>query len=150
MRIKNQKKILLGRWDGVAWQTPKTNWVSTDYFNTEDYNRIIGNIAELRKIAIQAYPTFSIASMGGEKTYSDYIYADEINTIESNLTTICNNTYPFAIGDQKTYYPNQPATNYAEFNRIESACLTIYQNLQGQLSGKRRLSFILGGDTLLL
>lgn len=134
----------------MAWQTPKTNWVSTDYFNIEDYNRIIGNIAELREIAIQAYPVFSIASMGGEKTYSDYIYADEINTIESNLTTICNNTYPFAIGEQKTYYPYQPATDYAEFNRIESACLTIYQNLQGQLSGKRRLSFVLGGDTLLL
>ena len=150
MRIKDQKKILLGRWGGVAWQTPKTNWASTDYFNIEDYNRIIGNIAELREIAIQVYPVFSIASMGDEKAYSDYIYADEINTIESNLATICNNTYPFAIGEQKTYYPNQPATDYAEFNRIESGCLTIYQNLQGQLSGKRRLSFVLGGDTLLL
>lgn len=134
----------------MAWQTPKTDWVSTDYFNIDDYNRIIGNISALRELAIQAYPEFSLTDMGDEKTYSDYIYADEINAIESNLTTICNNTYPFSIGTQKTYYANQPATDYAEFNRIESACLTIYQNLQGQLAGKRRLSFTLGGDTLLL
>lgn len=134
----------------MAWQTPKTDWVNTDYFNIDDYNRIIGNISALRELAIQAYPEFSLMDMGDEKTYSDYIYADEINAIESNLTTICNNTYPFSIGTQKTYYANQPATDYAEFNRIESACLTIYQNLQGQLAGKRRLSFTLGGDTLLL
>lgn len=133
----------------MAWQTPKTNWVSTEKFNKDDYNRIIGNIAELREIAIQAYTEFSLADMGKEKTYSDYIYADEINTIESNLATLCEKTYPFAIGEQKTYYPNQPATDYAEYNRIESACLIIYQNLQGQLSGKRRLSFTLGGDKLL-
>ena len=38
----------------MAWQTPKTNWVSTEKFNKDDYNRIIGNIAELREIAIQA------------------------------------------------------------------------------------------------
>lgn len=133
----------------MAWQTPKTNWVSTDYFNIGDYNRIIGNIDALRELAIQMYPEFSIQDMGDSKRYSDYIYADEINAIEQNLTTICNNTYPFSIGAQKTYYPNQPTTDYAEFNRIESACLTIYQNLQGQLSGIRKLSFILGGDTLL-
>lgn len=134
----------------MAWQTPKTNRVSTEKFNKDDYNRIIGNIAVLRELAVQVYSEFPLADMGGEKIYGAPIYADEINTIESNLATLCEKTYPFAIGEQRTYYPNQPATDYAEYNRIESACLTIYQNLQGQLSGKRKLSFVLGGDTLLL
>lgn len=127
------------------WQTPKTDWKATDRFNIGDYNRIIGNVAELRSIAVALYREFEIADMGAEKTHEDYIYADEINAIESNLTKICKSTYPFPIGDQKTYYHNQPATDYKEFNRIESACLTIYNNLLGQASGKRRLAFTLGG-----
>ena len=133
----------------MPWQAPKTNWASTDCFNIGDYNRIIGNIAVLKELAETLYQTFDMTDLGEEKGYSDYIYADEINAVESSLATICEKTYPFAIGEQKTYYPNQPATDYAEYNRIESACLTIYQNLQGQLSGKRRLSFTLGGDRLL-
>lgn len=130
----------------MAWQTPKTNWKAADTFNIGDYNRIIGNIAELRTMAISLYQEFSIADMGAEKTYADYIYADEINAIENNLTVICGGTYPFSIGEQKTYYPNQPATDYREFNRIESACLMIHDNLTGQAAGKRRLAFTLGGE----
>lgn len=129
----------------MAWQTPKTDWVSTDYFNIEDYNRIVGNLTELRNLAVIGYKDFDLDKMVVEKTYSDYIYADEINAIESNLTRICNNTYLPDIGTQQTYYANQPTPDWQEFNRIESACLTLYKNLQGQLSGKRRLPFILGG-----
>lgn len=129
----------------MPWQAPKTDWKSTDYFNIGDYNRIIGNLAALRELAVQVYPVFHLDSMGAEKQYSDYIYADEINRIEKNLTTVCERTYPFAIGTQKTYYANQPTPDYAEFNRIESACLVIYQNLNGQISGRNRLSFTLGG-----
>lgn len=127
------------------WQTPKTDWKPDDRFNKDDYNRIIGNVAELRTMAINLYPEFSLTSMGAEKTCNDIPYPDEINAIESNLTKICKSTYPFPIGSQRTYYPNQPATDYKEFNRIESACLTIYNNLLGQASGKRRLAFTLGG-----
>lgn len=130
----------------MAWQEPKTDWVNTDYFNIEDYNRIIGNLEVLRELALQVYPVFSLNSMGEDKQYGDYIYADEINAIEKNLTMICDRTYPFAIGAQKTYYPNQPTPDWKEFNRIESACLIIYQNLQGQIAGKRRLTFTLGGE----
>lgn len=133
----------------MAWQTPKTDHSSEGRFNKDDYNRIIGNIAAIKELAARLYPDFSLQDMGEDKAYGDPIYADEINAIESNLAAICENTYPFDIGEQKTYYAHQPATDAEEYNRIESACLMIYQNLQGQLSGKRRLSFTLGGDTLL-
>lgn len=131
----------------MAWQEAKTDWTSTDCFNVEDYNRIIGNIAVLKNMAVMLYSDFDTADMGNEKTYSDYIYADEINAIEQNLSTICANTYPFAIGEERTYYPNQPAADYKEVNRIESACLLIYNNLLGQASAKRRLSFRIGRPT---
>lgn len=32
----------------MAWIQPKTDWVATDYFNAEDYNRIKNNIAYLK------------------------------------------------------------------------------------------------------
>lgn len=129
----------------MAWQTPKTNWAATDKINIGDYNRWIGNIAYLREMALEVYKTFSLADMGPEKAYGDYPYADEINTIESNLTALCSNTYPFAIGNERTYYANQPAIDWQEINRIESACLLIYNNLTGQIAGRQRLSITLGG-----
>lgn len=129
----------------MPWQTPKTDWKQTDYFNIGDYNRIIGNLAHLQALALEAYKAFPMADMGPDKGYADYIYADEVNAIEANLTALCGHTYPFQIGEQKTYYPNQPTPDYAEFNRIESACLLIYRNLIGQIAGRGRLAFTLGG-----
>ncbi len=129
----------------MEWITPKTDWKATDYVNIDDYNRWISNIACLRDMAVKVYKDFQIEDMGNSKSYGDYPYADEINTIERNLTSICKNTYPFAIGDQRTYYPNQATLDWEEMNRIESAALNIYNNLLGQINGKKRLAFKLGG-----
>ena len=127
------------------WQEPNTDWSSYDTFNIDDYNRIIGNIVVIRELAEELYEPFSTVDLGDDKTYGAYIYADEVNAIEQNLTEICANTYPFDIGTHRTYYPNQPAADWKEYNRIESACFVIYKNLLGQASGRRRLAFTLGG-----
>lgn len=126
------------------WIEPKANWSATDYINTEDYNRIKNNLAELREMAICLYPEFSIA-VNPDKTRSDYPYADEINQLEENLETIRSHTYLFQTGPRQTYYDNQPYIDWQELNRLESACKLIHDNLQGQAEGKRRLSFRLGG-----
>lgn len=126
------------------WQTPKTDWTANDTFSAAAYNRIIGNVAHLRDMALTLYPTFETEGMGADKITGEYIYADEINAIETNLARICAGTYPFAIGEQKTHYPSRPAANHEDYNRIESACLLIYNNLTGQESGKKRLSTRLG------
>lgn len=128
------------------WQTPKTDWQESDFFNVEDYNRIKGNLNEIRAQAVILWPEFSLEDMGADKTYEDYsFYADEINRFETNVGRICAGTYPFAVGNQKTFYDNQPFIDWQELNRLESACKLIYDNLQGQAEGRRRLSFRLGG-----
>ena len=33
------------------WQQPKTDWQSSDFFNIEDYNRIKGNLNEIRLLS---------------------------------------------------------------------------------------------------
>lgn len=130
----------------MAYQTPKTNWLPTDYFNIGDYNRIIGNIAFIKELASEVYPLFQYNDMGENKTYNDYLYADEMNAIENNLTLIVQNTFPFIIGEEKTYYENQTIPDYVEFNRIESAIKLIHDNILGQIGGRKTLSFILGGS----
>lgn len=134
----------------MAWQTPKTNWKwindkEGDYFNKEDYNRIIGNIEYLREMSAKVNPEFDTEHLDEKTSYADYIYADEFNTIEGNLTKICKGTFPYSVEEQKMYYPNQPTPDYAELNRIESILLKRYEFLQSQIDGRKTLSFVLGG-----
>lgn len=129
----------------MAWITPKTNWISTDYFNIGDYNRIKGNLIWLQGMINQVYPDISIAEMGSDKTYSDYIYADEFNLFETNLATMKNWIAPMGIGNGILYSENAPTPDYSELNRIESAMLKIYDNLTGQIIGRPTLSFTLNG-----
>lgn len=131
------------------WQTPKTDWQESDFFNVEDYNRIKGNLNEIRAQAVILWPEFSLEDMGADKTYEDYsFYADEINRFETNVGRICAGTYPFAVGNQKTFYDNQPFIDWQELNRIEEACRLIYSNIQSRLNGRKILAFTLNGGVI--
>ena len=131
------------------WQTPKTDWQESDFFNVEDYNRIKGNLNEIRAQAVILWPEFSLEDMGADKTYEDYsFYADEINRFETNVGRICAGTYPFAVGNQKTFYDNQPFIDWQELNRIEEACRLIYSNIQRRLNGRKILAFTLNGGVI--
>ncbi len=131
------------------WQTPKTDWQESDFFNVEDYNRIKGNLNEIRAQAVILWPEFSLEDMGADKTYKDYsFYADEINRFETNVGRICAGTYPFAVGNQKTFYDNQPFIDWQELNRIEEACRLIYSNIQSRLNGRKILAFTLNGGVI--
>ncbi|PXV88471.1 hypothetical protein C8E03_108198 [Lachnotalea glycerini] len=139
----------------MAWIEPKLDWNESydiegtytgDYFNIEDYNRIKNNIDELKTMTIELYPEFSLSTMGEDKNYEDYPYADEINMITSNLDTIMAKTYTnqFSIGTRILYYDNTPFIGFADLNRIESACLRIYNTITAQHNSRRRLAFYLG------
>ena len=131
------------------WQTPKTDWQESDFFNVEDYNRIKGNLNEIRAQAVILWPEFSLEDMGADKTYEDYsFYADEINRFETNVGRICAGTYRFAVGNQKTFYDNQPFIDWQELNRIEEACRLIYSNIQSSLNGRKILAFTLNGGVI--
>lgn len=131
----------------MAWIEPKTNWTSQDFFNIEDYNRIIGNIAYLKELVLELFsqPNLRENSLE-EKDYTSMIYASEINVIEDNLENINQSSYSLEIGETKTFYPNEKTMNYEELNRIESACLIIYGTLVAHKNALKRLSFTLGGQ----
>ena len=129
----------------MAWTTPKTDWTATSYFNPVDYNRIKGNLNYLQTMINQVYPAVTISDMGSDKTYSDYIYADEFNLFETNLEIMKNWIVNLGIGNGILYSANAPTFNYAELNRIESAMLKMHDNLLGQINGRATLSFTLNG-----
>ena len=128
------------------WQQPKTDWTAEDFFNIEDYNRIKGNLNEIRQQALLLWPDFEFEEMGEDKTYQDYgFYADEINRFEANVDHICDGTFPFSVGERQTFYENQPFIDWKELNRIEEACRLIYSNIQSRYSGRKTLAFTLNG-----
>lgn len=127
----------------MAWQTPKTDWKPSDFFNAEDWNRIVGNIEYTKSLCAELYPDFSINSMN-IKTYSDYLYAKEINALENNIYKINSSTYPLKVDGQKNWVSNANAPSYVDFNRWESIILRLKESLEGQLECLPRLSFILG------
>ena len=128
------------------WQQPKTDWQEGDYFNVEDYNRIKGNLNEIRTQALILWPDMEFEEMGDDKTYEDYgFYADEINLFEANIDHICDGTFAFAVGERQTFYDNQPFIDWRELNRIEEACRLIYSNITSGVEGRLTLAFTLNG-----
>ncbi len=130
----------------MSWIEPKTDWTESDYFNAEDYNRIIGNLTFLKTFAEGLFAVFDLQDMGEEKTYISLIYAREINVIESNLETINLNTYGFNLGEKTSYKDNGNTPLFSEINRIEGAILRLYTTLQAHREALPRLVFTFGGQ----
>ena len=129
----------------MGWVTPKTNWVSSDYFNIEDYNRIRGNIQYVYEYALRLYKVFGIDVMQ-ERTLGGAVAAELLNDVENNLDKIVENTYNLIeYRPSKSFEPGQAAWNYDDLNRIERNLLLIITMLESQEAGLRRLAFELGG-----
>lgn len=130
----------------MEWIEPKTYWTSNDYFNSEDYNRIIGNIAYLKAYLDGLFLGLTNVSLGEEKNVESRIYAREINAIENALEILNLETYKFNIGETKEYMSNKRTLDFNELNRIESAILLLYQTMVIHKENLNRLAFTLGGQ----
>lgn len=134
----------------LTWIEPKTDWDITDYFNIQDYGRIVNNIAYLKiyakEILIDLQDSDFSENIINDKTYSSMIYASEINAIEDKLEELNLKTYGINIGEKQTYYPNEKTMDYNELNRIETACLNIYKTISSHINEIQRLPFTLGGQ----
>lgn len=137
----------------MSWKTPKTDWFGTtnsdgvydgDRFNAEDFNRIKNNLEYLRELSVKLYKTFDIVSLGQDRIYSDYFYADEINQIEENLNIINSKTLNRNYGSSPIYFENGHTMDFTELNRLESAILDLYERLTNELEGRRMFTWNFG------
>lgn len=137
----------------MAWETPKTNWQGYvdnngnyigDRFNAGDFNRIKNNLEYLKELAIKLYDSFSIVSLGADKTPADYFYADEINALKENLNTINKNTLNMSYGTSPVYNDNGNTMDFIELNRLESAILDLYDKLTNKSNGRRMFTWNFG------
>lgn len=132
----------------MAWIEPKTDWVSSDYFNIEDYNRIVGNIKHLINLAYELYEYYEPVMMTDTKDYTSMIYATDLNAIEENIERLVEKTYGdiVNVGETIFYAHTGPTPLWSEFNRIESACLLLYNTMTAHKDALPRLAFTLGGQ----
>lgn len=137
----------------AEWTTPKTNWFGStnsegvytgDRFNAVDFNRIKNNLEYLRDLSLKMYDEYTIHSLGNDRTPSDYFYADEINDLEDNLTTINEHSLNRSYGSPPIYSDNGMVMNYQELNRLESAILDLYDRLSNQRDGRRMFEWNFG------
>lgn len=130
----------------MAWIEPKTDWVSSDYINVEDYNRIIGNLTYLKDELDTLFIGIDKITTGEEKAVKSRIFASEINAIETSLETLNLETYNFDIGETKEYLPNTRTIDFVELNRIESAIFMLYEQMENHRQNLTRLAFTLGNQ----
>ena len=113
----------------MAWVTPKTNWTADDFIEVADWDRIRMNLEFLRELACIYFPGFTI-SPTEEKTRKSWLYAKDLNAIEDNLAAVNAKSAQLNIGEQQIYQPNGYCIDYVELNRIESACVRLYDKLR--------------------
>lgn len=126
----------------MEWITPKTDWdPEIDRFNYTDFNRIKNNLLYLGEYAKKIAWPVALEDMGSDRTRGEYPYADEINTISDNLEKLVKGTYPIYIGEKTVYEDNGAFIGYADLNRIEGACLRLYENITRLLGARKRIAF---------
>lgn len=130
----------------MEWIEPKTDWTSEDSFDYVAYNRITGNITYLKDFADSLFAFLTNFSLETEKTNLSLIYARHMNAIEDGLDLLNGETYGKNIGEKKSYKPNKNVPTYEEYNRIESACLMLYNEMQIHKANLPKLAFRLGSQ----
>lgn len=110
----------------MPWNTTKTNWVSTDYYNFSDLNRVENNIDYVRTVLIALGYTIPSITTNTGRTNLSYDTIDSINRVESNLNTIKNNfVTPSTWTEGQTWSLITPFS-YTDANRWESNVQALY------------------------
>lgn len=77
----------------MAFQTPKTNWVSTDYFNISDWERVRDNLEFINTwFKEHNWPSSVLNSMDTPRGINELPTVGLINRLEKNLTLIHSTT----------------------------------------------------------
>lgn len=141
-----------------TWIPPKTDWkiaydeqdnYTGDYLEPDDYNRIKNNIAFLRDYCTAMYDNSADCHDLGEDVFygsTNELRASWWGLLQEDFERINEASTKLDIGTKEPYQSNGAGYLVDELNRIERACLAMYEILEGIKKNKRRLSFRLGSQ----
>ena len=75
----------------MAWITPVTNWVTTDYINFGDFNRVENNTEYLKDVLVNDFGKSITITIDTSWTNTHFPYFDELNRMEGNINTLNTN-----------------------------------------------------------
>lgn len=119
----------------MAWSTPKTNWVASDYVNVAHIAVLIADLNYLRDAIIAGggdpdRPWYSLNNIGTD--YDDILSAKNFEHIEHDVWWCAKNTKDY-LGCDTNYFPtykayaeNKAAPDYQRLNLVSTAILNIY------------------------
>lgn len=111
----------------MAWITPKTDWVETDFYNYTDLNRVENNtdflLGHIANIVIPPV----LASRITTRTNSDLDYFESINRIENNIKLLGDaSVNPNGwITPYTSWISVYKGFSYIDANRLESNLLNL-------------------------
>lgn len=117
----------------MTWINPKTNWNSETYINASDFNRIEGNLTHIHGLFEQLFPSMAWSQYPTQTT-DDVAYTYKWVIVEGQLENLNKKSYDLNIGNRKTFSENGHYIEYNELNRIENACLTLYNRMTSQIA----------------
>ena len=110
----------------MAWTTPKTNWVSSDYYNYGDLNKVESNTDELNTIITSLVPAPTLGAIVTNRTNVTLEYYDSLNRVESNILALKTAFYePLGWITPKTDWVSLQAFDNIDANRLESNLLAL-------------------------
>ena len=107
------------------WITPKTDWVKTDQFTYQDYNRIRNNLLFLNDRFNNDNPEKAVEiNLGLPKTsYDNDYFPSEFEAFEKALDSFKRMDGNVTVGERGSYKGNSNFVNADELNHLEQSCL---------------------------
>lgn len=121
----------------MAFSTPKTDWVSTDYYNIEDWERIRDNLTFINDWFLEhKWPSVVLESMATSRGINALPTVELVNRLERNLQALYETTgIPITEWrDSKTWYGRLDALysanpTYDDWNRWEELAKRLKESI---------------------
>jgi hypothetical protein len=118
----------------MAWQIPKTNWNSQDYYNFKDLNHVEINTLAVKDLAEVLRGNIELEPIDFDRDMKSIPFADVLNKIERNIGELGNKLYkPKGWLSPKLEWDYNQPFDFTDANRLEKNLLLLYNYANGNV-----------------
>lgn len=134
----------------MAWQNPKTDWNSDDYFNIEELSRIESNTLEVYLLTKVLRGEFTLEDINTSHDMKTIPFDNLLNKIERNLNSLGEKLYkPKNWNDLKANWIYNTTFNYQDINKWERNLLLLYNYAKGNIDKIPHCGMIYVGEEVI-